>query len=70
MQTQQNMRRIVILDAIEHDDATAEQLGAKLAEVLKLRCDPDHSDRWQTTWGTKTNIGLARSVARIVIGED
>ena len=62
------------LKACEHnvqgDDAFADRVGAKLAEMLKLRKDPEHRDRWQTTWGTKTNAGLARSVFRLLIEED
>ncbi len=40
--------------------------GALLAHVLKLRKDSEHKDRWQTTWGTKTDLGLFRTVKRIV----
>jgi hypothetical protein len=43
------------------------QRGALLAEVLKLRRDREHPDRWQTTWGTKTDLGLFRIVERILI---
>jgi hypothetical protein len=47
-------------------DARDEKIGAKLAEVLQLRRDKDRPDRWQTTWGSKTNKGLARTVQCII----
>lgn len=40
----------------------ADAMGRVLAETLKLKRDPEHKDRWQTTWGSKTNAGLARTV--------
>jgi len=40
--------------------------GNLLAHVLKLRRDVEYSDRWQTEWGTKTALGLFRSVERII----
>lgn len=48
--------------AIRTNEASARVAGAKLAEFLKLRRDPEHRDRWQTSWGTKTDMGLASSV--------
>ena len=45
-------------------DEPAERIGAYLAAALHLKRDPEHADRWRTTWGTKTNQGLARTVAR------
>ena len=54
-------------DSIRNDDEWAEAVGAALAEVLKLKRDPDHRDRWQTTWGSKTSAGLARSVLEILV---
>lgn len=42
------------------------EAGAELARVLKLRRDTDHKDRWQTTHGTKTDLGLWRTIAGIV----
>lgn len=47
------------------DDETAERIGAELAVALRLKRDPEHKDRWMTTWGTKTNKGLARSIAQV-----
>jgi len=48
-----------------------EELTARekaIAELLwdYLKKDPEHKDRRQTGWGTKTKIGLAASVARII----
>jgi hypothetical protein len=60
-----------VIGSKEHADALAafdaslpadSAIGAKLAELLRLKRDPDHRDRWQTSWGSKTNAGLARSV--------
>lgn len=50
----------------ECDNAFTNELGGKLADILKLRRDPDHKNRWQTMDGNKTNIGLARTVIRIL----
>lgn len=40
--------------------------GKILAEVLKLRKDSEHKDRFQTTWGSKTEIGVFATVRRLV----
>lgn len=40
--------------------------GAHLAEVLKLRKDPEYKDRYQTTWGGKTALGVFASVRRLM----
>lgn len=36
--------------------------GALLAEALYLERDEEHPDRWKTAWGTKTNVGLVRTI--------
>lgn len=54
------------VDMVCDDDERADKLGAKLAEMLHLRRDSEHKDRWQTTWGSKTNAGLARSILRVL----
>jgi len=51
---------------IDSDDALAERIGREISSALKLRKDPEHKDRWQTEWGTKTNIGIARVVASMI----
>lgn len=47
---------------IRTDDAEAGRIGAMLAEVLHCKRDRGHKDRWVTGWGTKTNIGLSRTI--------
>lgn len=47
-------------------EAQEADFGLRIATILKLRRDHEHKDRWQTTWGTKTNLGLFRSFVRIV----
>lgn len=44
-----------------------EKRGKLLAEVLRLGRDPIYEDRWLTTWGTKTDLGVFRVVKRIVL---
>jgi hypothetical protein len=66
MISKENMDLINQFEHIAEDDALAERLGKELAETLMLRRDPEHKDRWKLTTGNKTNIGLARTVARIL----
>lgn len=54
---------------IDEDDTEAARIGAKLAEVLKLRRDPADRSRWLTTWGNRTDAGLARTVLRLLSEE-
>lgn len=49
-------------NAIRTRDEEAERIGEAIAHALHLRRDPEHRHRWQTTWGSKTSIGLARTV--------
>lgn len=46
--------------ADETETLQAESLANLLWDCLKR--DPEHADRRQTTWGTKTKLGLLRSV--------
>jgi hypothetical protein len=46
-----------------------ESIGAKIANILNLKKDPEHSDRWLTNIGTKTNIGLALTVINSIESE-
>lgn len=48
------------------DEDEMARRGALLAEVLHLERDDAHKDRWQTEWGTKTALGLFRTVERIM----
>jgi hypothetical protein len=41
--------------------------GKNLARILKLKKDRTHTDRWQTEWGTKSNIGLYLTVKRLIL---
>lgn len=74
MKTLQNMISqfdsdiIAALSDIHTDDAKAKKLGHALASILCLRLTP-HSDgaKYQTQWGAKTDIGIARLVARIIM---
>jgi|GEM_PF-5258920 len=50
------------------DDATADRIGQKLAQLLHLPrvlTGPDRG-RYRTAWGSKTPAGLARTVARVL----
>jgi len=54
------------------DDATATKIGEALARALRVRRDPEHADGWAMGPGIgwKTSAGLARTVARIMAGEE
>lgn len=43
-------------------DETSNAIGAEIAEMLNLKHSREHKDRWQTSVGTKTNQGLARTI--------
>jgi len=46
---------------VESESALAAK-GEAIAKALGLRRDPDHADRYQTEWGSKTALGLARTL--------
>lgn len=49
------------------DEATQQARGKLLADVLKLKKDTEHKDRYQMgEWGTKTAIGVFATVRRII----
>lgn len=50
----------------EEDNKFTEQLGSNLASILRLRRDPEYRDRWQTSHGSKSNLGLARTIVAIL----
>lgn len=52
----------VVAHRIRTDHDAANRIGAMLAEVLNCKRDKEHKDRWRTDWGTKTNVGLARTI--------
>ncbi len=53
-------------EAEDISETLEEQIGATIARVFKLRRDPEHKDRWQTTAGSKTNLGVFRTVVGII----
>lgn len=57
----------MIRETLNEQEAT--RRGELLAEVLHLRLIRSGSDagRYQTTWGTKTALGLYRTVERIIL---
>lgn len=58
------------LARIDADDKHAERVGLKLAEVLNLHPVKGFIPaRYASAYGTKTAIGLARTVARILQSE-
>lgn len=69
MNSRENINLITAADRIRTDDVEADRIGAKIAETLYLKPSREHSDRWNTDWGTKTNAGLARTVVRILEDE-
>jgi hypothetical protein len=76
MQSKENIKLCIVADhvrggsphpeVIAEDEAFTEKLGEKLASVLRLRRDPEHRDRWQTSFGSKTNQGLASTVIQLL----
>jgi hypothetical protein len=62
------------LEAEQAEQAKAAELieihkGEEIARVLQLRRSTEHPDRWNTTHGTKTSLGLARTL-RGLLGEE
>ena len=57
-------RRVYIRKPPDLDDVEKSRRGAKLAEVFQmLRMGPD---RWQTTWGHKTGLGIYHVAQRLL----
>jgi hypothetical protein len=56
-----------LLYKLVDDDAEATKIGDALAELLNLKRDPEHKDRWVTSWGSKFSCGLARSVVATIV---
>jgi hypothetical protein len=48
------------------DDVAAALAGAAIAEILRLRRDPEQPDRYLTTWGNKTPLGIFRTLERMI----
>lgn len=49
----------------QYTEEQYEAIGAAIAKELKLKHDREFPDRYPLTGGTKTNIGLAKTVRRI-----
>lgn len=47
--------------------AQEEKAGAEIALALDLERDEKHPDRWVTGWGTKTNLGLFRTIKEQIL---
>jgi len=60
---------IATANRVRNDDAEADRIGGMIASLLRLKRSPDHKDRWQTGWGTKTNQGVARSLLALFENE-
>lgn len=58
-----------IKDMVEHSDEAAAGIGRQLVDVFNLKKAKGYSDRYDTLGGTKTDIGVARTVLRI-LGEN
>ena len=55
----------------QHENPSIEEFtarGAKLARVFKLKRDRGNPDRFVTTYGAKTALGLARTAEGILDG--
>jgi hypothetical protein len=50
---------------MDYSEDDKKRIGLKLAAMLQLKRDSEHKDRFQTTWGTKTAIGVFETVLRL-----
>lgn len=48
-------------------EAEQARRGKIIAQALHLKHDREHPDRYQTDWGTKTDLGLFRMIERIIL---
>lgn len=60
------MNMLLVAKEIRENDAVAEKVGEKIAAVFHLKKDANQPDRWKTVWGNKTNIGVARTMLRLM----
>jgi hypothetical protein len=44
------------------DEKYLSEQGEKLAQILGLKRDREHKDRYVTSWGNKTALGLSRQI--------
>lgn len=50
----------------ELTDTEKAQYGEDWAEILMFKKSPKHKDRYLTTWGDKTALGLYLTISRLV----
>ena len=58
-QQQEQARTVFYGDLSEEEQA---RRGEAIAKALRLKRDPDYPDRYTTEWGTKTALGLFRTL--------
>jgi hypothetical protein len=51
----------------EISEAEETRRGEELCRVLKLRREPGETGRYRTAWGSKTPLGIFRTVKRLVL---
>jgi hypothetical protein len=44
------------------------EIGEQLAEIFQLKKAKGYKDRYETTWGTKTAMGIYAVAARLIKG--
>ena len=59
MNSTKTQKAVLDSDANEYKDW---QLGKRLAEALGLKKIPGDSEKYRTSWGIKSPIGLARAI--------
>ena len=47
-------------------ESEMDRAGGELAKALGLKKSKEFKDRWVTTWGTKTNQGVYRTVKEMM----
>ena len=48
-----------------YTDEEKEQIGQAIAEMLCMKKSKTEKGRYQTTWGTKTGIGIFETIKRL-----
>lgn len=47
------------------NDSQKSEIGKKWAEILMMKKSKDHPDRYLTTWGDKTPLGIYMVITRL-----
>ena len=42
-----------------------DRIGKEIAKIFMMKKDKEHKNRYQTTWGTKTGIGVFNTIIRL-----